>query len=139
MSDEPFGCWEWTGIMINGRAYLYQSERPHLVRVTRWLYARMHDPIPDKGVIMHTCDRPPCVNLGHLVLGTQADNMRDMIAKGRALIGVRNPNAKLTEDDVIEMRALRIEGWKLADLAARYGIDFASVGNICRRKSWTHI
>ena len=50
----------------------------------RWTYEQAHGPIPAGMVVMHTCDTKACVNLDHLVLGTQADNMADMVAKGRS-------------------------------------------------------
>lgn len=39
--------------------------------------------IPPKMNILHRCDNPPCINPGHLFLGTQADNIRDMLKKNR--------------------------------------------------------
>lgn len=41
--------------------------------------------IPAGMIVMHTCDNPPCCNPSHLVLGTQAENLADMRAKGRGV------------------------------------------------------
>ena len=43
------------------------------------------EPIPEGMVIRHTCDNPACCNPEHLVLGTQADNLRDCRERGRAV------------------------------------------------------
>jgi hypothetical protein len=51
--------------------------------VTRFVWEEAHGPIPDGLVVRHSCDRPQCVALGHLCLGTQKDNIHDAIDRGR--------------------------------------------------------
>jgi hypothetical protein len=53
--------------------------------------------------------------------------------------GERRYNAKVTEDDVREMRRLRTAGWKLADLASKFGVTEATVSKICRGEAWKHV
>ena len=78
----PSGCWEWQratfksgygAINVNGRiAYAH--------RVSFELFV---GPIVDGAFVMHACDNRICVNPTHLLLGSPADNVQDMMAKGR--------------------------------------------------------
>jgi hypothetical protein len=52
--------------------------------VHRLVWEATNGPIPPGMLVMHLCDNPPCYRLDHLRLGTPADNMADMKAKGRA-------------------------------------------------------
>jgi len=49
----------------------------------RLAWEEANGPIPEGLFVLHHCDNKPCVNVDHLFLGTQADNMADMLAKGR--------------------------------------------------------
>jgi hypothetical protein len=79
-------CVMWTGSVdkdgygkfATGPGGGQKHHRPH-----RWIFERLRGPIPDGLVLMHTCDRPGCVNVDHLVVGTQKENIHDAIAKGR--------------------------------------------------------
>lgn len=86
--------------------------------------------------ILHKCDVPECINPDHMRLGTPADNMADKVSKGRQCRGEDRPLAKLTENDVREIRAA--EG-TLAEIATRFGIKFQTVHKIRSGLSWKHV
>ena len=80
------GCWIWD-LSLNdagyGKAtYNYKDYKAH-----RLSYMAFKGTIPDGLVVCHTCDIRQCVNPAHLFLGTQQDNVCDMVKKGRAATG----------------------------------------------------
>jgi len=79
-------CWNWTGT-LDAYGYGWQRWRelsPVGLKAHRLAWEFTHSqPVPEGKVILHTCDNRRCGNPAHLVLGTQADNQRDMSVKGR--------------------------------------------------------
>lgn len=98
----PSECWPWTGATTHGGYGVLGSGGKHgvAVRAHRFSYTLAKGGITEGLVIRHTCDNPACVNPEHLVPGTQADNMRDAIKRGRRADKPR----KLTEEQVQEIR-----------------------------------
>lgn len=81
-ADPETGCLLWVGAMTpSGYGRFYFEGR--LWVASRWIYTHHHGPIPEGLVVRHTCDNPSCVNLSHLILGTQDDNLQDMRDRGR--------------------------------------------------------
>jgi hypothetical protein len=79
----PDQCWPWK--RGKGRTYgtvwLPDQGRSKGSHVIAW--EATHGSVPDGLQVLHRCDNRPCCNPEHLFLGTQSDNMRDAISKGR--------------------------------------------------------
>jgi HNH endonuclease len=84
---EGNGCWEWTGETSHGYGVLgVKSFGKNIqVRATRFSFQLHYGPVNLKLFMCHKCDNPRCVRPDHLFPGTQADNLRDMQRKGRAI------------------------------------------------------
>jgi len=76
------GCWEW-GANRNPSGYGRFRLNGRMEVAHRVGYSLAFGQIPDGLFILHSCDNPPCVNPSHLRAGTKADNMRDMVQRGR--------------------------------------------------------
>ncbi|MGW5175919.1 HNH endonuclease [Streptomyces sp. NPDC004082] len=96
--------------------------------------------IPDGMQVLHHCDNRPCHEIAHLFLGTLADNMRDMVSKGKQSRGENVPQHKLTAEQVALIRKLHATGSvSQKSLAKQYGVDPSNISRIVRRKQWTHV
>tara|TARA_X000001382_G_C3055528_1_gene142559 strand:+ start:148 stop:528 length:381 start_codon:yes stop_codon:yes gene_type:complete len=95
----------------------------------RFVYEQHHGPIPEGMVIMHTCDNPSCINIKHLRMGTNWDNMRDKVLKGRH-------GGTLTDQDVIDIRESSL---KQVQLAEKYKVHVCTISSIKTRKTWKHL
>src|SRR5690349_16079301 len=139
-------CWLWTA-GDNGLGYGLIGEGG---RGCRRLYAHrvsweIHNgPIPKGMSVLHRCDNPPCVRPDHLWLGTQGDNLRDMVAKGRDgfrthpdrwIRGEEHHKAVVTEADVIEIRKVYKERKGSKALALKFGLTESSIHDIVYRRS----
>jgi hypothetical protein len=105
-----------------------------------------HGPFDLSLRILHKCDTPPCVNPEHLWIGTQIDNINDMVQKGRQQtgggysVGELHPCAKLTEADVLAMRAERLnDKTPYYVLAQKFGVTTMTAHRVCKGQLWTHI
>lgn len=141
MSKIRFGasdCWYWIG-SINRLGYgVFAAEGE--VKAHRVSYKLFNGQIPEGAKVMHTCDTRCCVNPAHLVTGTQAENIADMVAKGRAsggdVRGERNPMAKATAAMVTQIRDAVAAGAKQIDVAREHGLSKMTVSRIVRKESW---
>lgn len=131
-------CWEWGGwIDHNGYGrFPYKKKSLFAHRVS---YEVFVGTIPDGLLIRHKCDNPPCMNPDHLETGTQADNIRDMIERGRKpiLSGENGPMAKLSREEANAIRDEYAHGVLTQKLLAEaFGLDQSTVSDIITGRSY---
>lgn len=129
------GCWLFLGIWdSNGYGVVWSGKKRYAAhRVVMSEYR--------KGInVCHKCDTRACINPNHLFLGTQADNIMDMVKKGRgagcALRGNKNYNSKLSDDMVLKVF---FSVGSQRKIAVDFGISQAAVWSIKRGHRWGHL
>lgn len=133
---KPSECWQWVG-MVHGRfGYGGIKIQGQMRNAHRVLAEWMHGPLTSATVVRHTCDNPACVNPYHLLLGTAAQNVADRVARKRSAKGSRNGRAKLTAEQVEQIRYRRSTGELMTALAAEFGVNKSTIRLIVIGKNW---
>lgn len=129
-------CWVWIAA-TNPDGYGMIRQPTRTIIASRASWEIHHGPVPDGLWVLHRCDNPPCVNPNHLFLGTTTDNQRDAAKKGRSAKG--GNNARITEDQVREIRQQHADGVNRRILAAQYGVTHWNITAIVNRTCWPHV
>lgn len=132
------GCWLWLGSVNNwgyGRSTVGWTRERAAHRLS-WIAHR--GALPRGIVLRHKCDTPSCVNPEHLELGTQIDNVNDMLSRGRNWVplGELAGSARLTATQVSEIRRRRLSGALLRTLASDYGVHISTISLLARGHTW---
>lgn len=134
------GCWLFTGKAKNQfghRSIKLGSRDTPVLLAHRVSWSLYRGEIPPKMFVLHRCDVPQCVNPDHLFLGTQADNIADMVAKKRNAFGSRASHAKIDEEQAADIKRRADIGTR--QLAAFHGISRQSVADIIYGRTWKHV
>ncbi len=136
-------CWNWLaacGSHGNYGSFGLAGQGTFYTHRIAWKLATGQDPGDLK--VLHHCDNGKCVNPSHLFLGTQVDNIQDMVLKKRQRgdhrPGEKCPTSKLKDADVIAIRESR-KKYALAELAEKYNVCQATISLICNRRTWRHV
>ena len=143
----PFsGCWIFTGAanafgygIVGTGSRGMPNDRAH--RIT---YKHFRGDIPAGMFVCHECDVPSCCNPEHLFLGTNQDNVNDMVKKGRNskpprnphITGSAHPGSKLTEAQAAEIRIMYLQGSTQKYIADQYGMAHQTISKIVNNKRY---
>lgn len=139
-SGGPDACWPWLGFR-NRKGYGKFDGGPLGQYAPRVALALDGRPVEDGRQACHHCDNPPCVNPRHLYSGTQLDNSRDAVARGRTahnrLPGELHPNSKLTATAVVAIRTQLAAGATQRQVATAFAVSQSAISSIARGRSWS--
>lgn len=125
------GCWIWVGTH-DGRYYGHISagHGKSPLKAHRVAYQQYVGQIPDGKLVRHRCDVPACVNPHHLEIGTQEDNMADMMKRGRFNQSIKENLQHVrsfTQEQAEEVRRLASYNLSSSEIARQYGVDRSTV------------
>ena len=136
-------CWLWQGRESAKYGHFNLNRESHYAH--RVAYELTYGLILLPLYVCHRCDNPPCCNPRHLFLGTSQDNMEDCIRKGRHSCGERprgeqHANAKLTTEQVQEIRRLSLAGdYSYHNLSAMFQVSKRTIQFVVKGQTWAHI
>lgn len=118
-------CWPWKAAVNNKGYGVFRGLKGEgMTSAQRVAWTIVNGAPRDDQEVMHICDNPLCVNPRHLRLGSHAENMADMSAKGRGrgkiMIGADHPRHKATDEAILSLLASR--NWTTVEIARAVGI-----------------
>lgn len=131
----PDGCWLWRGSLSNGYGQIHVPGKRAMVRTHRVSWELHHGAIPRGLWVLHRCDNPPCVNPGHLFLGTRTDNIVDMAKKSR------HRRQKIGPQRAAEILREWQAGWwrTRTQIAEAEGVALGTISAILRNKTYRYV
>ena len=137
-------CWDWRGEVMNKGYGIIRFNSGLRILAHRMSHVIFTGGIPDELGVLHSCDRPICVQPAHLHTGTQKVNMDEAIERERwnpaqnagRDYGERHHLAKLTEDDV---RLIRSRVLSQRKLAAIFGVTRKTIEQVQSGRTWRHV
>jgi hypothetical protein len=135
----PDECWEWTAARQGSYGAFKAAGRS--LRASRLIYILTYGEVPLHLDILHSCDNSGCVNPAHLEPGTPRQNLKDCVDRGRknAARGEAAGKAKLTSEQVYEVRRRYDAGESPLRLAQEFGLSGPGVCAVGLRQVWRHL
>ena len=110
-------------------------KRGRKMTIPRYIYEECFGEIPEGMVVRHKCDNTICINPEHMELGTQLDNIKDTVERGRTTRGEKNPSCKITAKIAKEIKELKGE-LSISKVSEKYNVSVTQVWRIWSGENW---
>lgn len=140
-------CWNWLGTKLPKGYGVFTdattetNKRGKTISSHRFSYKLHYGELQAGAFVLHSCDNPSCVNPAHLRSGTQSENIKEAVDKGRKTppneCGIKNPKSKLTEEQVRFIKANPQLGHK--EIGDMFGLSPNCIRGVRIGRTWTHI
>lgn len=125
-------CWNWKGC-VGPKQYGSFAIKNSQITAHRMVFILQSGELPTYIQVCHTCDNRLCVNPNHLFLGTNDDNVKDRVAKGR---NAKYQPKRLSPEVAAHIRRLHKSGYKQSDICKIFYVRYSVVNDICTGKSY---
>ena len=121
------------------QVYLCKDGTTNLQNVHTLVLSAFIGPRPHGYVANHIDSNRKNNRVSNLEWVTPRQNNLHAVQSGKHHIGAQHPDAKLTEQQVREIRQQAGEGVSFAALGRQYGVDYTNISQIVRRRTWKHV
>lgn len=145
--DKSGSCWFFRNGAVRQDYGVFRLDGKNIKsHIASWIIH--YGPVPDGLCVCHKCDNRSCVKPDHLFIGTQSDNIKDAVAKGRITVphvgntkrGTSRNNTKLNDVSVRKIRErFKTHTGSYEELGQNFGVSAGTIWNIIHRKTWKHV
>lgn len=134
--------WHYQGQCIRCTSHTQKERYPQIFRrgvtrrISRHFLFRRHGDLGPNDQARHSCDNTWCINPDHISIGTNADNVNDMVSRNRVARGEKQGCSKLTTVNVLEIRS---SPEKDEALSLKFGVCSLTVYLARTRRTWKHV
>ena len=130
-------CWNWARASSRGYGDTFIDGKHESSHRAAWRFT--YGSIPEGLCVLHKCDNRLCCNPTHLFIGTYQDNSDDKCSKGRQSKGDYPISSKLKDQDVYDIKDMRIAGLTIREIAGIKGVGKSVVCGILNGTRWKHV